>query len=147
MKFKVLNRDTIEDFKGEEQYIVISIYCPEDTQPSLQKDTTRKAVLFLQFHDWDDSSKVKIEKEYPTSSTAKEQTFFSVEDAKKVVRFIKKHQKEVKLVVCQCDAGISRSAGVAAALSYCLNGTDNDFFKRFIPNRRVYRMIINEWYN
>jgi len=48
--------------------------------------------------------------------------------------------------VVHCSAGIARSAGVAGAISLVLNGKDAMFFKgRYIPNRFVYRTILNEW--
>ena len=43
-----------------------------------------------------------------------------------------------------CEAGISRSAGAVAALSKVINGDDSYFFKMFLPNRLVYRLILQE---
>ena len=42
--------------------------------------------------------------------------------------------------------GISRSAGVAGALAKCINGYDFEIFNKYIPNRRVYRLVMNAWY-
>ena len=44
-----------------------------------------------------------------------------------------------------CEAGISRSAGIAAALSKIIDKVDTIFFKNFIPNRHIYRTIMEEW--
>ncbi len=43
-----------------------------------------------------------------------------------------------------CDAGMSRSPAVAAALGRVLNGDDSSFFAgRYRPNMRVYRMMLD----
>ena len=58
-------------------------------------------------------------------------------------------QTEVDVIICQCSAGISRSAGVAAALGVILNGSDKEIFNdpKYCPNRFVYRTILNEYEN
>jgi hypothetical protein len=60
----------------------------------------------------------------------------------------KKGLKEVQgydEIVINCEAGISRSAAIAAALSKILTGDDKVFFDQFIPNRHIYRTILTEW--
>ena len=52
------------------------------------------------------------------------------DDAKRIASTVKKYQDKVKQIFVHCDAGISRSAGVAAAISKYLN---NDDFKWFSP--------------
>ena len=49
-------------------------------------------------------------------------------------------------VVLHCDAGMSRSPGLAAALSKVLVGDDTEFFKRYRPNMRVYRTLLERYY-
>jgi predicted protein tyrosine phosphatase len=42
-----------------------------------------------------------------------------------------------------CDAGVSRSPAVAAALARVLKGDDAEYFAgRYRPNTRVYRMLL-----
>jgi predicted protein tyrosine phosphatase len=43
--------------------------------------------------------------------------------------FINKYLDKVELIVCQCDAGISRSSAMAAALSKYITNDDKYFFK------------------
>lgn len=50
-------------------------------------------------------------------------------------------------MVLHCDAGMSRSPGVAAALSKVLVGDDSQFFKRYRPNMRVYRTLLERYYD
>ena len=73
--------------------------------------------------------------------------FFDLKMAKEIVDFVANFVtwENLELIVCQCDAGISRSAGIAAALAKCLNGDDKYYFKHFLPNSLVYSQIIKEW--
>lgn len=63
--------------------------------------------------------------------------------AKSVKEFMVRNAA-AKTVIVNCEAGISRSAGVAAALSKVLTRDDEEFFRRYVPNRLVYRKIIEE---
>ncbi|MBR1496099.1 MAG: metallophosphoesterase [Oscillospiraceae bacterium] len=53
--------------------------------------------------------------------------------------YVLSHRNETLIV--HCDAGISRSAGVAAAIGKCCNGDDRAFFRggRYCPNMWCYR--------
>ena len=54
----------------------------------------------------------------------------------------------INLCICQCDTGISRSAGTTAALSYIVNQDDAWVFedRRYMPNRLVYRTLLDVYY-
>ena len=66
------------------------------------------------------------------------------DDAVRIHRFVERH-KDVNFIV-QCDAGVSRSAGVAGALMKHYNGDDGEIFNdpKYRPNMRCYRMVLNE---
>lgn len=66
------------------------------------------------------------------------------EMVKKIYDFCKKYENEVDYLIVQCDSGISRSAGLAAALSKYYNNDDKVFFHslRYIPNMDVYNPIL-----
>jgi len=70
---------------------------------------------------------------------------FEQEDAKRVRSFVEKHVDLVKAFVVQCEAGVSRSVGLAAALAKVLFGDDRVFFKEGIPNQRVYSKVMEEF--
>lgn len=53
------------------------------------------------------------------------------------------HGGAIERIILHCDAGVSRSPGVAAALSKSLLGDDAEFFRRYRPNMRVYRTLLN----
>jgi predicted protein tyrosine phosphatase len=49
----------------------------------------------------------------------------------------------VDVVIVHCGAGVSRSAGLAAALAKWYNGSDLEFFKPpYAPNMLVYRTML-----
>lgn len=64
--------------------------------------------------------------------------------AKAIKKFVELH-KDGNFIV-QCDAGVSRSAGVAAALMKFYNGDDTPIFdnKKYCPNMLCYRTMLNE---
>jgi hypothetical protein len=48
----------------------------------------------------------------------------TVEDAKKILSFVNNNIDKVSFIIVQCEAGISRSAGVCAGLMKIYNGDD-----------------------
>lgn len=65
-------------------------------------------------------------------------------DAKAIVDFVMANKNNGKHFIVQCDAGVSRSAGVAAALMKYFNGDDSSIFDnpQYCPNMRCYRMVL-----
>ncbi len=140
MEFLVASRDSIKFLKIDNPYIVISISEPRGKIVDIPRSENLIYILRLFFHDLDDHQKTKI-------TDAKNYILFTPNEARNIITFVKEYRDRVGTIVCQCDGGVSRSAGVAAALAKCINGFDNDFFKRYVPNRRVYRMLLNVWYD
>lgn len=66
--------------------------------------------------------------------------------ARDILANVNRYRKEVDLIICQCEAGISRSAGIAAALSEIINDDCDIYFKKFIPNMLVYRTILERYF-
>ena len=95
----------------------------------------RRDVLRLCFHDVDfippDVDKSQIVEYQP-------------EDADRVVEFVHKHRDGIHLILCACEAGISRSAALSAAIAVGL--LSNHFQPRKgVPNRRVYLETVLAW--
>ena len=69
--------------------------------------------------------------------------------ADQVSKFVKYWYNKVDYLIVQCEAGISRSAGVAAAISKWTTGNDEKYFSgmRFVPNHRCYTMVLNSLMN
>ena len=145
MHLLVLNRDSIKTYATPKKHALIQIYCHDDYPEPLNDLDTRIDTLKVSFDDWNAEQKLEIERDFQHSAQAKKFIYFSEEHAKQIIDFIKKYIDNIELIIVQCDAGISRSAGVAAALSKCLNGDDEYFFKRYLPNSLVYSTIMKEW--
>lgn len=111
---------------------IISIFTPGDIQNTFAKRENIKDILFLCFDD------IEYEKE--------KGIFMSENDAKKIVAFIKRCQERgIQEIWVHCDAGISRSAGVAAAIMKYLNNDDSLIFNnpKYCPNMYCYRLTLN----
>jgi len=69
------------------------------------------------------------------------------EDADRAVRFcLTMAAQNVTIMVVHCAAGISRSAGMAAAFAIMLGQSDEQFFELpYCPNMKVYRSLLNAW--
>lgn len=65
------------------------------------------------------------------------------EDAEKIKRFVEAHKEDS--IIVHCDAGVSRSSGIAAALMKYYNGDDAPIFDspRYCPNMLCYRTMLN----
>ena len=72
-----------------------------------------------------------------------ETSLFSREQAMEIWTFTEKHLSQIERVIVHCDASVSRSPAVAAALARVLNDDDTEFFGgRYRPNMRVYRFLL-----
>ena len=131
MKIKVLNRETFENFKSDESFVVISITDPNSEKVKIKNKPID--ILFLQFYDLDKDTAI-----FPYS-----RFIFNTNQAEQILNFIEEYKDKVNLIVVHCEAGISRSAGVAGALSLIYNGSDEYYFKHYLPNIFVYRTILN----
>lgn len=91
-----------------------------------------RAVLRLQFAD--------VNRGSPDCITA--------EDAEKVVKFVNRHKDSVYRLIVHCEAGQSRSAGVAAAILKYLTGSDAQIYDdpKYTPNSTCYREVLNKFY-
>lgn len=129
MRFDIFNRETIEKYDAKEKHIVISIHDPNTTHAILSETCkdTRLETLFLVASDTDGKYGVP----------------FTREMANKVWLLVDKYKDDIDLIVINCEAGISRSAGVGAALSKVLNNDDTDFFRYFRPNMFIYRKVLS----
>lgn len=133
-RIEVFSRQEVEGGKLEPvtfPFALISIHDPDDPVDLSRVGGCMFDILELCFSDID------------TVSGFEQYTLFNKEHAKQIVEFVKMYVKHTHFFV-HCDAGISRSPAVAAAISKGLGRSDMDFFKKYVPNRRVYSMLLNE---
>jgi len=142
MKILVMGRQSAEQFNSNEPYIMISITSPYSPEAKI-KEKNLLNILRLSFHDWDAKDKELIEQKDTLES--KRMIYFNREMAREVLLFVMCYIKTVNLIVVHCEAGISRSAGVARAIAKCFCGDDSYYFKYYLPNMLVYDTIVKEW--
>ena len=67
-------------------------------------------------------------------------------EAKEIAEYVIQKRKEGKDIICQCDYGVSRSAGLAAAIleRWGANGIKVFSDYRYIPNQFVYNKVLHE---
>lgn len=138
MKFYVMSRSLAEAYVQQEHkdtYAVISISCAKDPDPADLKSLATShsgmiACLPLAFDD------VLTCEKWGQAMTA--------EQGKEIVAFVSTYLTKVDYFIVHCEAGQSRSAGVAAALSKWIDGDDWDYFlsPKYTPNSHCYRMVL-----
>src|SRR5258708_4006668 len=118
MDFFVYSRGAIERVAPHDvPHVVISITSASDDVAKIPTSTECLGILRLTFLDADE----------PTTATPG--PLFGAPDARLIWDFVLVHRAQAERVIVHCDAGISRSPAVAAAISRVLVGDDADFFK------------------
>ena len=133
---RILNRKEAKKFSYESHDFKTAIISITDTDKAdviFEKNEANgiRAVLRLKFDD--------VERDY------KNEHCITKEDAENIVKFVNKNKNKVDKFIVHCEAGVSRSAGVGAAIMKALNGDDWDVFKNPLkcPNMKCYRTVLN----
>ena len=132
MNYRIFSRPKAKRFSYnvEEPTILISISDVDRKPVQLQRSKNLLDVLRLSFED------VGSDGEFPMTT----------EDGKKVIRFVNKYVNRVSCIAVNCEAGLSRSAGVCAALMRILEGYDGDVFSKYTPNPCCYKRVLEAFY-
>jgi predicted protein tyrosine phosphatase len=133
MDFFVYSRQAVERVAPHEApHIIISITSAPDDLAQLRANDQCLGILRLSFIDADERAPPIFGGE-----------LFSRNQAIQIWSFVERHRGDVRRIVVHCDAGISRSPAVAAALARVLNGNGDEFFSGpYLPNRLVYRLLL-----
>lgn len=120
---------------------IISISTPGvdyDESPFISKKNKVAEILSLAFLDADCPETTDV---YGTFAHLED--LMTDEDAQKIVEFAERHKD--KPILIHCDAGISRSSAIGAALLRNYNGNDDDIFhsRYFAPNMWCYYKLLN----
>lgn len=109
--------------------MVISITNSQDEEAVISDKENQKAILRLKFDD--------------IGSPQKDLVLFNEGHAEQILAFVNEWKKEVKVIVVHCEAGISRSAGVAVALALFLGEDDTPYYAPpLYPNSHVKSTIM-----
>lgn len=132
-EIKIMSRNEAKTYSAHKdipESAIISIYSSGDAPCHFCKNGRIKAVGKWCFDDLADDRGI------------------TQEQANQIAAFVKRNEF-IETLIVHCDAGISRSAGIAAAISKWYFGTDEAVFDnpQYIPNMRCYNLMINALYN
>lgn len=136
VRIKVMSRKEASDFSFtnfQERIAIISINSYDEPYNMFDNENPNIVdVLFLRFDDVE----------------AGELNQMTKSDAERIIAFVNNVISKVDQIIVHCGAGISRSAGVAAALMLILNGDDSLIFDnpKMCPNRSCYRLLLNTFF-
>lgn len=135
MKVIVMNRPLASQYSlapHSETSVIISITDPQGPPNFFCRDPANgiKDILRVSFEDTD-----------------KAETSISKAQAREIAIFVQQHMTIDKIIV-HCEAGQSRSAGVAAAILKYIFNDDSSIFEcpKYTPNMFVYRKVIESLY-
>ena len=134
MEFAVMNRHLAYKYAYTdhvETSAIISISSVDRDKPNLpiRRANGIKTILYLYFDDVESG---------PNAITH--------DDAKQIILFADNAAKmKVDRFIVHCEAGVSRSAGVCAAVKKYLGYDDDDIFDnpKYFPDMRCYRTVLD----
>jgi len=127
-KLLVLSKSEATRFQCDKPWACISIGVEKGDWPKINK-VQQVDLLQLFFYD--------------TEFKREDVKCIGQEDADLILDFMQKNWDNVEYIMVHCLAGMSRSPGVAAAISRIKYGNDDFYFKNYLPNTMVYRTILN----
>ena len=114
-------------------HILISISSSSSSEFIIPAHTFRLGELKLKFDD--------------VSELDSRYIYFNQGLAEDILNFVNSRINTVKLIIVNCEAGLSRSVAIASALSKIINYTDDAIFTRGIPNMLVYTTMLDYFFN
>jgi predicted protein tyrosine phosphatase len=132
----VLPRSVAKEFVCDKPWAAISISTNFGEWPNLSEENR---VGLLQVDFWDLTS---VCKKMPDGG------MFDEARARQILDFVFPLWEDIDVLLVHCEAGVSRSPAVAAALSVIAFGprSDLDYFRKFVPNTHVYRVLLKTYY-
>jgi len=150
VKFYIVSRDDIEQYNiWQKSHIIVSIRSPGIPKAVVKRTDATKQIVFLEFDDLDERVGPSFARVY-----GREPRLFNKDDANLIIEAVKTHVPRV--VICQCEAGISRSSAVALGLDEWINNKPRATIARSrfigdsmhitttrpaVPNFQVYKTI------
>ena len=159
MEFEILSRKNAITYSyqsHDKTSVIISISNSYDLYPKFARfsDNNIKDILFLFFDDIEDfetrSSHRYYKKDEGEVFDSLLQTHYQLcttNIAKNIVDFVLLWKDKVDKIIVHCEAGVSRSSGVCAAIMKALTGSDMEIFNnpRYYPNTTCYKKVLEEF--
>ena len=149
MTIEIESRESIEERAGEPfpaHTALISI-ADADADFIVLKNNP-EYLLQLKFDDISADILEEIIKSHPAikeaMQAAKMLHWFSDEQAEETAAFIMTAADKAELIICQCEYGQLRSAGIAAAIMQFFSNDGIEIFadERYYPNKLVYKKVL-----
>ena len=135
LRIYVYSRGAIEALPAPaEPHAVVSITSGIGDRARIPESPSTRGILRLVFADADVASDL-----IPASA------LFTRDQARSIWRFVLEHRSQMEELRVHCDAGQCRSPAVGAAVAKVLLGDDEEFFRRYRPNRFVFRSLLETW--
>lgn len=137
MVIEIMNRKEALDFS----------YNTEDWMPTgiiSITDTDKPDVVFGRFANIHGILRLKFD-----DVQGDEPNAMTVEDALNILEFVSVAQMDPVLrLIVHCEGGVSRSAGIAAAIKTILKQDDMDIFRnpKYAPNKHCYYTLLNTYF-
>lgn len=140
IEIKVMSKSYASRFRSDKPWAVISVSTHRSEFARLSEDN-RVGLLQLSFHD--------IANERISQTDAYRGLLFTKEQAKEVLDFVKEVLPQIEILLVHCEAGMSRSPAIAAAIAHVLWGPEADkvYFDKYIPNSFVYKTLLEVHYD
>lgn len=126
MKIIVRSKGEAKNYTCDVPWAAISIATYDGEHPPLS-EANRIGLLQLAFRDTD---------------FERQERAFTKELGLEIIKFFEGIIGKAEYLLVHCEAGLSRSPAVAAALNKLYSGDDRYYFQRYTPNMLVYRRII-----
>jgi len=135
MDFLIASRQEIRDgLVVRQPYAVISISDPDKPRPRIRRPATFRGVLHVQFHDAVPVDDFELPEEV---------VLMTADHAREIWQFVDRYRTVAKLFLVHCEQGASRSPAVAAAIAKVLGEDESRFFKEYVPNEYVYKLLLS----
>ena len=133
MEFYVYSRQKAksESYRLKVPTLIISITDPLSTLNTFSQNRNIVSICRVQFDD------------VTRENAGPDDILMRVQDAQKIRDYVRAYADKVECIIVHCEAGISRSAGVMAAIQKYLLGDDSEIFNSnlYLPNEHCYRLM------